>query len=124
MKKYKGVNLIDTMTQIVEKHMGNFKDDFYKTDKSILLDKKEISENKTFYWYVRRSGTHLLRPSVMFIKGTWNNAEACYCLDNTKLVYKITIKKHDETSIYGDIEEMTKEQMKKILNENMVEMGA
>ena len=48
--------LFDKMAAIVEKHIKNYKTDFYETDIKII-DKYEYDE---FFWIVRESGTQFL----------------------------------------------------------------
>lgn len=80
MIKAYDINLFDVMAAEVEKYLDSYKDDFYKSDRAILFNKKSVTRCNVFYWMLRPSGTTLLNENLMLIKNTYYNMSAYHWL--------------------------------------------
>lgn len=71
--KFMGVDLLDTMSRIVEAHMKFYKSDFYADDMRHLQETaaEQTQDGKCFLWLCRTHGTWLLDERNTFIRTTF-----------------------------------------------------
>lgn len=119
--KLENINLFEEMEKIVDRVVVCYKDDLIH-DKKALLDPKEIKEGNKFYWYVRDSGTDLIRENQVFVKNSWNYNKATYYLDICKEIYEVEVKKLGRKYVYGDIKKVAKKDMENLLKTKSIVM--
>ena len=81
--KFMGVDLLHTMSTIVNMHTEHYKSDF-DYDREMLLEAadKTSEQDKTFLWLCRNSGTWLLNERSTFIRNTSENNTFLFYAEN------------------------------------------
>lgn len=82
--KFMGVDLLDTMSRIVEAHMKFYKSDFYADDMRHLQETaaEQAQGSKCFLWLCRSHGTWLLDEHNTFIRTTFEYNTFAFYAEN------------------------------------------
>ena len=83
--KFRSVDVIAFMSDVVKKHLEHFESDFEK-DKEILMDaaNKQEQQDRTFVWLCRTAGTWCLHERDVFIKGTCEHNTFSFYAEQTR----------------------------------------
>lgn len=112
----KMIKLFERMGEIVEDTMKSYQSDFYKYDIHTL---KNAKEGEIYYWYVRDSGTELMRADRVCIIGSFENTSVKYWYSRAIKTYKITITKNG-----GEIERINKRSLLSHIEKNEIDYKA
>lgn len=118
MLNKENINLTKEMELLVDKYVQHYKTDF-QYDKELILD--ENYNSNTFYWMLRKSGTHLMNNNTILIKNDYSNTLALYYNKDKKeivKIYKIDIEKRGKKYAYGNITEIEKNNFTKFIKDN------
>ena len=105
--KFMGVDLLHTMSTIVNAHTDHYKSDF-DYDREMLLEAadKPNKQDKTFLWLCRDSGTWLLNERNTFIRNTSENNTFLFYAENhfkDVLAYAVEITGRDGDKVIGNL---------------------
>ena len=110
MKKYTDIDLFPELRKMVDKNTQHYKSDF-DIDMDIIRKYAISAEplDKPLLWISRPSGTHCLRESEVFIKGTHEHSAFCFYAEQTQdkvLACVIVPKRIEGDSVIGDLFEI------------------
>lgn len=105
------IDLLQAMERLVNMGVQWYKSDFFK------YDKPEILKNgpNTYYWYLRDSGTQLIDAKDLEDKKSHAFIDAKYWLNDTVLIAKLECKEFRKGKVYGTIQLIRREEMKKLI---------
>lgn len=106
------VNLFKNMERLVNMGMDYYKSDFFK------YDKPEIIKNGagiSYYWYVRNSGTGLIRKDELLQNDTDSVTNAKYWLNQAVIIAKIKILNIKGKKAMGTIKILRREDMERFI---------
>ena len=104
---FKGVDILDSLEQIMELHTRHYKEDF-DLDK-VLIPKLAVSEDpesRRLLWMSRPCGTYTFLEREVYLEGTYENNVWNFYFDQTKdpiLAYALTLKGMQEGKVIGNI---------------------
>lgn len=105
--RFEGVDILDSLGQIMELHTQHYKDDF-DMDKE-LIPKLALSgeaEDRRLLWMSRPCGTYTLREWEVYLEGSHANNVWKFYHEQTKdpvLAYALSIKDVQDGKVVGDI---------------------
>ena len=105
--RFEGVDILDSLGQIMELHTQHYKDDF-DMDKE-LIPKLALSgepEDRRLLWLSRPCGTYTLREWEVYLEGSHANNVWKFYHEQTKdpvLAYALSIKDVQDGKVVGDI---------------------
>ena len=105
--KFEGVDILDSLEQIMELHTQHYKDDF-DLDKE-LIPKLAVSgepEDLRLLWLSRPCGTYTLREWEVYLEGSHANKVWKFYHEQTKdliLAYALSIKEVQDGKVIGNI---------------------
>ena len=105
--KFEGVDILDSLEQIMELHTQHYKDDF-DLDKE-LIPKLAVSgepEDRRLLWLSRPCGTYTLREWEVYLEGSHANKVWKFYHEQTKdliLAYALSIKEVQDGKVIGNI---------------------
>ena len=105
--RFEGVDILDSLEQIMELHTQHYKDDF-DLDKE-LIPKLAVSgepEDRHLLWLSRPCGTYTLREWEVYLEGSHANKVWKFYHEQTKdpvLVYALSIKEVQDGKVIGNI---------------------
>ena len=106
--KFMGVDLLDSMSAIVERHTEHYKTDFYTHDRNALREaaQKHGQDERRFLWLCRDSGTWLLNERSVFLRNTFEyNTFVFYAENHMKGIYAYAVELDvaDSDSLTGNL---------------------
>lgn len=105
--RFEGVDILDSLEQIMELHTQHYKDDF-DLDKE-LIPKLAVSgkpEDRCLLWLSRPCGTYTLREWEVYLEGSHANKVWKFYHEQTKdpvLAYALSIKDVRDGKVVGNI---------------------
>lgn len=105
--RFEGVDILDSLEQIMELHTQHYKDDF-DLDKE-LIPKLAVSgepEDRHLLWLLRPCGTYTLREWEVYLEGSHANKVWKFYHEQTKdpvLAYALSIKEVQDGKVIGNI---------------------
>ena len=105
--KFEGVDILDSLEQIMELHTQHYKDDF-DLDKE-LIPKLAVSgepEDRRLLWLSRPCGTYTLLEWEVYLEGSHANKVWKFYHEQTKdliLAYALSIKEVQDGKVIGNI---------------------
>lgn len=105
--RFEGVDILDSLEQIMELHTQHYKDDF-DLDKE-LIPKLAVSgepEDRHLLWLSRPCGTYTLREWEVYLEGSYANKVWKFYHEQTKdpvLAYALSIKEVQDGKVIGNI---------------------
>lgn len=105
--RFEGVDILDSLEQIMELHTQHYKDDF-DLDKE-LIPKLAVSgepEDRRLLWLSRPCGTYTLREWEVYLEGSHANKVWKFYHEQTKdpvLAYALSIKDMQDGKVIGNI---------------------
>lgn len=105
--RFEGVDILDSLGQIMELHTQHYKDDF-DLDKE-LIAKLALSgepEDRRLLWMSRPCGTYTLREREVYLEGSHANKVWRFYHEQTQdpvLAYALSIKDVQDGKVTGDI---------------------
>jgi len=105
--RFEGVDILDSLGQIMELHTQHYKDDF-DLDKE-LIPKLALSgepEDRRLLWLSRPCGTYTLREWEVYLEGSHANNVWKFYHEQTKdpvLAYALSIKDVQDGKVVGNI---------------------
>lgn len=105
--RFEGVDILDSLEQIMELHTQHYKDDF-DLDKE-LIPKLAVSgkpEDRRLLWLSRPCGTYTLREWEVYLEGSHANKVWKFYHEQTKdpvLAYALSIKDVRDGKVVGNI---------------------
>ena len=105
--RFGGVDILDSLGQIMELHTQHYKDDF-DLDKE-LIPKLALSgepEDKRLLWMSRPCGTYTLREWEVYLEGSYANNVWKFYHEQTKdpvLAYALSVKEVRDGKVFGNI---------------------
>lgn len=105
--RFRGVDILDSLGQIMELHTQHYKDDF-DLDKE-LIPKLALSgepEDRRLLWMSRPCGTYTLREWEVYLEGSYANNVWKFYHEQTKdpvLAYALSVKEVRDGKVFGNI---------------------
>ena len=105
--KFEGVDILDSLEQIMELHTQHYKDDF-DLDKELIpkLAASDEPEDRRLLWLSRPCGTYTLREWEVYLEGSHANKVWKFYHEQTKdliLAYALSIKEVQDGKVIGNI---------------------
>ena len=105
--KFSGVDVLEFMGQVVEKHTKHYRSDF-EIDKEILHQAADsgAQQDKTFIWLCRTHGTWCLLERNVFLKDTREYSTFSFYMEQTSepiLAFLIEIISGTQDSVMGNV---------------------
>ena len=105
--KFEGVDILDSLAQIMELHTQNYKDDFDLDRKLILkLAVSQDLEDKRLLWMSRPCGTYTLRERETYLQGSYENNVWRFYHEQTKdpiLAYALQLENIQDGNVTGTL---------------------
>lgn len=105
--RFEGVDILDSLEQIMELHTQHYKDDF-AMDKELIpkLAQSGEPEDRRLLWMSRPCGTYILREWEVYLEGSHANKVWRFYHERTKdpvLAYALSIKDVQDGKVIGNI---------------------
>ena len=105
--KFEGVDILDSLGQIMELHTQHYKEDF-DMDKELIpkLAASADPEDKHLLWMSRPCGTYTLREWEVYLEGSHDNRVWRFYHEQTKdeiLAYALRLDGIQDGKVTGDI---------------------
>lgn len=105
--RFAGVDILDSLEQIMELHTQHYKDDF-DMDKELIpsLAASDEPEDRRLLWMSRLCGTYTLREWEVYLEGSHANKVWRFYHEQTKdpiLAYALSVKEVQDGKVMGNI---------------------
>lgn len=106
------VNLFKNMERLVNMGMDYYKSDYFKYDKPEII---KNGAGYSYYWYVRNSGTELIRKDELMQNDTDSMSDAKYWLDQAIIIAEIKVMTVKGKKVIGTIKILRREDMERLI---------
>lgn len=105
--KFEGVDILDSLGQIMELHTQHYKDDF-DLDKELISKLAVLGEpeDRRLLWMARPCGTYTLQEREVYLDGSYANNVWRFYKEQTKdpiLAYALSLKEVQGEKVIGNI---------------------
>lgn len=117
----KQINLFENMERLVNMGMECYQSDYFKYDKPQII---KNGAGHGYYWYIRDSGTELIRANELLQNKPDAMKDAKYWLSDAVVIAKVTVNMVRSQKVYGTLKLFKKEKMKRLINAIEAEKAA